>query len=380
MRIVHVTDTFLPRLGGIELHVADLAARQRALGHEVLVLTAEQAPTDGDTLAADVPVVRLRVGRSGTGVGAQLGPALAGFAPDVLHAHLSVGSPFTWGVLRNSSGRPTLASLHSLLPRSPALVRAGIRLIGLPTSRVTFTAVSEAAAGRLRPALPDGRSVHVLHNGIDPALWVVGHRASATFNILSVGRLVARKRPLVLIDALAELARLEPDLSWRATLVGDGSQRAKVASAIQAHGLTSRVRLTGALDRREIRSLLAETDVFVAPAELESFGIAALEARCAGVPVVGMAASGVTEFVADGRDGLLAHADADLAGTIRRLATDPGLLESIRSHNTREPVAMAWGTVLRQHDALYATAIREHARSSPAGAGVTFRAPVSSDS
>ena len=39
MRIAHVTDFYLPRLGGIELHVSDLSDRQRAAGHEVEVLT-----------------------------------------------------------------------------------------------------------------------------------------------------------------------------------------------------------------------------------------------------------------------------------------------------------------------------------------------------
>ena len=39
MRIAHVTDVYLPRLGGVELQVHDLAERQRAAGHETVVLT-----------------------------------------------------------------------------------------------------------------------------------------------------------------------------------------------------------------------------------------------------------------------------------------------------------------------------------------------------
>ena len=39
MRIVHVTDAFQPQLGGIEVHVSDLATRQAAAGHEVHVVT-----------------------------------------------------------------------------------------------------------------------------------------------------------------------------------------------------------------------------------------------------------------------------------------------------------------------------------------------------
>jgi glycosyltransferase involved in cell wall biosynthesis len=44
MRIAHVTDFYLPRLGGIEMHVRDLAMRQQAAGHEVEVITSSPRP------------------------------------------------------------------------------------------------------------------------------------------------------------------------------------------------------------------------------------------------------------------------------------------------------------------------------------------------
>ncbi|RNL78986.1 glycosyltransferase family 4 protein [Nocardioides marmorisolisilvae] len=352
MRILHVTDTFLPRVGGIELHVADLAARQRAAGHEVLVLTGEPMLADGSA-EPGVPVARVELGITGAGAGVAVGPVIAGFQPDVLHAHLTVGSPFTWAVLRSTKGVPAMASVHSLLPAVPRLLRTGIGLIGLPTSRMSFTGVSEVAAARLRPALPPGVPVRVLHNGIDPSAWQVRHVPTGEFSILSVGRLAPRKRPLVLVEALARLASLVPDLSWRATFVGDGPQRRAVAKAVRAHGLQDRVTLVGAQSRDEIRRHLAGADVLVAPATLESFGIAALEARCAGVPIVGMAASGVTEFVTDGVEGLLADSDDDLARCLARLAADPELRTTIRHHNVTTPVAMTWERVLAEHDAVY---------------------------
>lgn len=352
MRILHVTDTFLPRVGGIELHVADLAARQQAAGHDVLVLTGEAMLRDR-TAEVGVPVQRVELGVPGAGGGAAVGRVVAAFQPDVLHAHLTVGSPFTWSVLRRTKGTPTLASVHSLLPPAPRLVRAGMRLVGLPTGRMTFTAVSEVAAARLRPALPPGVRVGVLHNGIDPSAWQVPHVPTGEFSILSVGRLVPRKRPLVLVEALAQLEARLPGLAWQATIVGGGSQQRQVGKAIRAHGLEDRVSLLGTQTRGEIRGHLAAADVLVAPARLESFGIAALEGRCAGVPIIGMAASGVTEFVDDGVDGLLARSDDDLSRQLARLASDPTLTAAIRHHNTTMPVAMTWDRVVEEHDAAY---------------------------
>lgn len=362
MRILHVTDTFVPRVGGIELHVADLAARQRATGHEVLVLTGEAMLRAG-TADVGVPVQRIELGIAGVGAGVAVGSVVAGFQPDVVHAHLTVGSPFTWAVLRSTRGVPTMASLHSLLPAAPRLVRAGIRIVGLPTGRMTFTAVSEVAAARLRAALPPGVRVGVLHNGIDPSAWQVPHVPTGEFSIVSVGRLAPRKRPLVLVEALARLHARLPGLAWRATIVGDGSQRRQVGRAVAAHDLEDRVSLLGAQTRAEIRQHLAAADVLVAPATLESFGIAALEARCAGVPIVGMAASGVSEFVTDGVDGLLARSDDDLTRRLARLASDPALTAAIRHHNTTVPVAMTWDRVLEEHDAVYRSVVEGTTRA-----------------
>jgi glycosyltransferase involved in cell wall biosynthesis len=161
----------------------------------------------------------------------------------------------------------------------------------------------------------------------------------------------------VLVDVLAELTERHPGLEWTATLVGEGAQRRSIAAAVRARGLAERVSLPGALPRADIRQLLARSDAFVAPALLESFGIAALEARCAGVPVVAMAASGITEFVTHGVDGLLARTDQDLSHQLARLATDPELVDLLRRNTVHPPVEMTWPHVLAEHDRAYAACV-----------------------
>lgn len=353
MRVLHVTDTYLPRVGGIELHVSDLAARQQLNGHQVAVLTAERQRT---AAPSPVPVRQLRSGIAGVGIAESIRQAILEFAPDLVHAHLSVGSPFGWAALRHTPV-PALATIHSLLPSSPLLVRAGIRATRIPLEQVTLSAVSEVAAAPLRAALGRTSTVHVLHNGIDPEQWRIPHNPTGCFNIVAVGRLAARKRPLVLIDALSQLHQRFPDLPWTAHLVGDGPQRHAVTAAIRSSGLDERVHLAGTRSRAEVRHYLSRADVFVAPATLESFGIAALEARCAGVPILGMAHSGVAEYVRDGHEGLLASTDADLVGCLLQLAMSPTLVHRIRHHNSRMPVSMDWESVVTDHDSLYQSAL-----------------------
>ena len=86
-------------------------------------------------------------------------------------------------------------------------------------------------------------------------------------------------------------------------------------------------------------SYFAHSDVFVAPANLESFGIAALEARCAGLPVVAKAHTGISEFVNHDKEGLLATSDADMVHQLNRIVRDAELRRIIAAHNRSTPVA-----------------------------------------
>ncbi len=155
MRIVHVTDCYLPRVGGIELHLRDLAGQQRAAGHEVVVVTS----TPGEQLPG---VIRTTAPTAGWWQ--RLGA-------DVVHAHVSVVSPFAMAAARRTAGAgmPTVVTVHSLWTHArplPLLVRDLGRVGTWP---VVWSAVSECAAAPVRALL--GVSVSVLPNAIDLAAW-----------------------------------------------------------------------------------------------------------------------------------------------------------------------------------------------------------------
>ena len=92
--------------------------------------------------------------------------------------------------------------------------------------------------------------------------------------------------------------------------------------------------------------------MFVAPANLESFGIAALEARCAGLPVVAKARTGIREFIAHGQEGLLAEATTTWSPS-SRLVRDPGLRAYIAKHNRETPSSVDWPDVMGLNVAAY---------------------------
>jgi glycosyltransferase involved in cell wall biosynthesis len=177
------------------------------------------------------------------------------------------------------------------------------------------------------------------------------------FTIVSVLRFAARKQPLALLRALRETRALVPaEVPLRAVLVGDGPLLARATRYLQRHGMADWVQLSGRLTRAQIRAVLADSDVYVAPAERESFGLAAMEARCAGLPVVAMAAAGVRDFIGHDRDGLLAADHHELAAHVATLAGDAHLRDRIGLHNQSCAPGYDWDTVLDRTYELYAAA------------------------
>ncbi|WNB86069.1 glycosyltransferase [Cellulomonas sp. ATA003] len=166
-------------------------------------------------------------------------------------------------------------------------------------------------------------------------------------------RLAPRKRAVPLVDLVGRAAARLPAGALRLDVIGDGPDRARVAARVARLGLDDVVTLRGRLPRAELRAAYAEADVFLAPAELEAFGIAALEARTAGLAVVARRGTGIEEFVADGTDGLLVTDDDAMADAVLRLAEDPALLAAMRTHNATVRPDQGWDRVLRAAQAEY---------------------------
>ncbi|WP_033423924.1 glycosyltransferase family 4 protein [Actinomadura flavalba] len=356
MRILHVSDCFPPRLGGIEVQVDGLARAQHAAGHDVAVATATPGPGGAgpfpvDRLVAPMPW-ELPVGRS-------LTPVLDLRKPDVVHVHAGAVSPFAWRAVRRAGleGVPVVLTVHSLWGPFSRTVYG--RLVGGWTRRgLVVTAVSRAAAAPIERVVAGRAPVRIVSNGIDLAAWHADGTAPPQdapdlLHVVAVGRLAPRKEPLNLLRLLRHVGERAP---IRATVVGDGPARPRMERYLTRHRMDW-VRLTGRLDRPGVRAVLADADVFVAPAARESFGLAALEARLAGVPVVAQAGSGVADFVESGREGLLGRTFPELSAALLRLAADHALRYRISAHNRgTEPVRCTWDAVLAAFDDCYALA------------------------
>lgn len=354
MKIALLTDCYPPRVGGIESQVADLAAHLVGAGHEVEVFTAttgakgesrgvvEEGAVRVHRLAE--PLLRLPVNPFAV---PELRRRLRAGGFDVAHVHVGVVSPFAWDAARVSTalGLPTAITWHCVLHRAAPLYRASGVLARWTGRGAVLSAVSTFAAGQVRGAAPAGTEVAVLPNAIELDSWRPGGGgAGGPLRLVSTMRLAPRKRPLELVDAfvaagLGDRARLE--------VVGDGPLRDRLERRV-AELPTGRVVVHGRLPRGDLCALYAEADGYLAPTRLEAFGIAVLEARAAGLPVVAMGGSGVDDVVEDGVSGLLVEDDAALTRAIARLVTDDALRSQMATHNRAAPPTQVWSRVLPQ--------------------------------
>ena len=216
MKVALVCDWFHPRVGGIELHLRDLALHLRARGHGVVVITS----TLGDQRVDGIRVRRIDGPRaprfdflvSPGGIRA-VGKAIADEGVDVAHCHVSIVSPVALGGALEAKRRGIAATVtfHSVVPQTPLLAR--LVNLSLRTSRwpVCYSAVSERVARDVRPAAGQ-RPITVLSNGIDAAYWRVDPVPARddSLRVMTVMRLNPKKRPLALVDFTSRLIALLP--------------------------------------------------------------------------------------------------------------------------------------------------------------------------
>jgi glycosyltransferase involved in cell wall biosynthesis len=283
---------------------------------------------------------------------------LAREAYDVVHAH-SLYSPLAHAAtyLAQLIGVPSLLTSHSLVDRATSfLLRTFVPDWAAWPTRLS--AVGSVAAEELRRLSGRG-DVTLLPNGIDAARFAAKPRSARdTITIASVLRLHARKRPLALVRALPEVVRRAHahclDAEVRLCLAGDGPLRGAVRAEAARLGVADKLDLRGAVPRAEIPSLLAAADLFALPSLNEAFGIVALEARAAGLPIVAMRQGGAAELVEHGREGLLA-ADDEFAAQLATLVVDAALRRRMQEAAPRHLERYQWPAIAARHETLYAS-------------------------
>jgi len=361
-KVAIVSDWYLPRIGGLELHLRDLARELNARGHEAHVITATPGPDELDGVKVHRLDVPLMPGLDTIRSRKALVPLEALFRReqyDIIHAHTAL-SPLAIGAtyVAKKLGVPSVMTEHSVLRgKGLALLSTLHKIWGWADWPDVLTAVSHYVAKEMRE-VSGRRDVYVLPNGINPRDWKP-HNPPAPgeklpMRVTTVMRFTKRKNPCSVIRAIPKINALLPaHIRPLFTLVGDGPERARVEREVKRLGVEAQVELTGFQPRHEIREILARSSLFILPTSKEALSIATLEARSCGLPVVAMNHGGVGDLIKNGREGFLANTRDEFIARIAEVMGDEALRVRMSAATRRSLDWFAWDSVIGQHMHVY---------------------------
>lgn len=238
---------------------------------------------------------------------------------DILHVHYAI--PHSVSALL---ARQMLAAADKprKLPFVTTLHGTDITIVGadhsyLPVTRYAIensdgvTAISNYLKQRTLQEFEIRNPIEVIYNFVNCDLYrrdpqANGRRGEFASPEERILVHVSNFRPVKrLCDVIEIFDRVQKALPARLLLMGDGPERSRAEWLVNKKGLRSKVDFLGKLDR--IHEKLSIADLMLVPSELESFGLAALEAMACEVPAIATEVGGVPEVIDHGRSGFLAR-------------------------------------------------------------------------
>lgn len=319
LRILHIADHVRNVGNGIVNVTVDLACAQADAGHSVAIAS---GGGDYEPLLAAHGVLHHRLVRQDSVPGrarvvARLHSIVRAHSPDVVNAHRAYAAVAAW-LLKPVNRFALVATDHNQFESKGRFLNRADRII----------AVSQGAAASLAASGVPRERIRVVQNGplggARRSLVPASDRAPVELArpaLVTVAGLLERKGVHVLLEAFERVARAHP--AAHLYYVGEGSERAALTERAVRAGLAGRVHLEGF--QPDPGRYLRGADVFVLPSYCESFGLAAVEARIAGCPVVVSDAEGLPEAVDGGQAGVLVPVGdvPALAGALESLLSSP---------------------------------------------------------
>jgi glycosyltransferase-like protein len=369
MRIAMLTYSVKPRGGVVHaLEVSEALARR---GHAV-ELMALARPDEELFRAPAVPLHLVRHVATEPDFDARILGMLAayteGLAPlleafDVVHAQDCLSANAALELRDRGVVDRVIRTVHHVDDfTSPSLVECQDRSIREPDE---LLCVSEDWVARL--ARDYGVQAGLVRNGVDSARFRPARDASERahdrrradlgerFTVLTVGGIEPRKGSVTLLEAFAALRRALPErdpllvIAGGSTLFDYRDELARFAARAQQLGVEPHVRVTGPLAPAEIERLYRVADVFAFPSTKEGFGLAALEALAAELPVVASDLAAFRGFL-DERNARLVPA-GDAAALARALLATAR--DGARPDGRAVARAWSWDAAAAVHERVY---------------------------
>ena len=351
--------------GGMNIYVAESAARMAAQGVEVDIFTRRDHLDLPEVveLSPGVNVHHLDAGHdlhwTKEQVPAHFNELTAEFKKalssernyDLIHSHYWLSGKVAMPVAKELK-LPLVHTMHTMArvknlnlaegerPEPMIRVQGETQIVAAANALTANTDAEAASLVSLYDACPD--TVHVVTPGVDlynftpgagraAARKVIGVAAD-THVITFVGRIQPHKGPEVLIRAIAELVSHSPQLrpKLRVFIVGgasgvNGSEVERLKELANWLNIDDVISFLPPVPRNELPNWYRAADLVCVPSYSESFGLVALEAQACGTPVVATAVGGLRTAVADGISGVLVdgHDPRAWSSVLARLLQEP---------------------------------------------------------
>jgi len=341
--------TCYPTYGGSGVVATELGIELAARGHEVHFITYSQPfrlnGREANIRYHEVPVSNYPLFEYppyDLALASRMAEVAEFYSLDLLHVHYAI--PHSVSALL---ARQMLAARGKRLPFITTLHGTDITLIGLDRSYLPITrfaieqsdgvtAISSYLKDRTYEAFEITSEIEVVRNFVNCDYYVrnpeqverMRPQYARPHEKLLV-HLSNFRRVKRVLDVVAIFARVAEKIPSRLMLIGDGPDRSE-AEWLAAHlGVQDRVHFLG--KQEAVNELLPLADLMLMPSEMESFGLAALEAMACRVPSISTRVGGVPELITDGLDGLLFNVGdvAAMSDAAIALLSDPARLQAM---------------------------------------------------
>jgi glycosyltransferase involved in cell wall biosynthesis len=229
-----------------------------------------------------------------------------------------------------------------------AMAWAG-RLLEGPVARRVYrrhacVAVSPSTVAAMRERLAWTGDIYLIPNGTARPVTAAVARAGAK-NLVWVGRLVAHKRPGLLVGVAERLRRRPPPDRPFVDVVGQGPAAEEFAAEVSASGAGDLIRVRGFVEEQAKQALVAGSLLHLNTSQGEGWGLCVLEAAALGVPTVAYDVEGLRDAVRHGETGWLVRDGEQLADVVDRALeelSDPARRQAVAAACRRWAARLDW--------------------------------------